>query len=90
MPPNARKPWRTPVPVLRVFRSTRGARFARIRPGRKEGRGVGDWAPRLVSLGGLGAIDPDRKGLLASLGIRSMVSGMLACFMTACFAGMLV
>jgi len=51
---------------------------------------VGDWAPRLVSLGGLGAIDPDRKGLLASLGIRSMVSGMLACFMTACFAGMLV
>jgi len=44
---------------------------------------------RLV-LAGLGAIDPHRKGLLASLGLRSIVSGMLACFMTACYAGMLV
>jgi len=44
---------------------------------------------RLV-LAGLGAIDPERKGLLASLGLRSIVSGMLACFMTACYAGMLV
>jgi CNT family concentrative nucleoside transporter len=62
-----------------------------------EGRLVTDGAQRLVSfgsvailIGGLGAIDPDRKSLLASLRIRSMISGMLACFMTACFAGMLV
>jgi len=44
---------------------------------------------RLV-LAGLGAIDPGRKGLIARLGLRSIVSGTLAAFMTACFAGILV
>jgi CNT family concentrative nucleoside transporter len=43
-----------------------------------------------ILIGGLGAIDPDRKGLIARLSIRSIISGMLACFMTACYAGMLV
>ena len=43
-----------------------------------------------ILIGGLGAIDPDRKGLIARLSIRSIIAGMLACFMTACYAGMLV
>jgi len=52
--------------------------------------GFANFGSVAILIGGLGAIDPDRKSLLANLGIRSMISGMLACFMTACFAGMLV
>jgi CNT family concentrative nucleoside transporter len=51
--------------------------------------GFANFGSVAILIGGLGAIDPKRTSLLASLGIRSMVSGMLACFMTACFAGML-
>ena len=44
----------------------------------------------LILIGGLGAIDPERKALIARLAVRAVVSGLLACFMTACYAGMLV
>lgn len=43
-----------------------------------------------IQLGGIGALAPDRRGDLARLGLRAMIAGSLACFMTACFAGMLV
>ena len=52
--------------------------------------GFANFGSVAILIGGLGSIDPQRKSLLAALGIRAMVSGMLACFMTACFAGMLV
>jgi CNT family concentrative nucleoside transporter len=52
--------------------------------------GFANFGSVAILIGGLSAIDPQRKGLVARLGIRSMVSGMLACFMTACYAGMLV
>jgi CNT family concentrative nucleoside transporter len=52
--------------------------------------GFANFGSVAILIGGLGAIDPQRKSLLAGLGIRSMISGMLACFMTACLAGMLV
>ncbi|MBE3123427.1 MAG: NupC/NupG family nucleoside CNT transporter [Planctomycetes bacterium] len=52
--------------------------------------GFANFGSVAILIGGLGAIDPDRKSLLAGLGVRSIVSGMLACFMTACYAGMLV
>ncbi len=48
---------------------------------------MSDLATRVTSLG---SIDPGRKGLIARLGLRAIVSGTLAAFMTACFAGMLV
>lgn len=43
-----------------------------------------------IQLGGIGTLAPERRGDLARLGLRAMIAGSLACFMTACFAGMLV
>jgi CNT family concentrative nucleoside transporter len=42
-----------------------------------------------ILIGGLGLIDPDRKDLVARLGLKALVSGSLAAFMTACIAGVL-
>jgi CNT family concentrative nucleoside transporter len=43
-----------------------------------------------VQLGGIGAAAPDRQADLARLGLRAMLGGTLACFMTACMAGLLL
>lgn len=43
-----------------------------------------------IQIGGLGALAPERRGDLADLGLRAMIGGMLACFMTACIAGILL
>ena len=45
-------------------------------------------APSCV--GGIGGIAPKRRGELAQLGLRAMLAGTLAAFMTACVAGILV
>lgn len=42
-----------------------------------------------IQLGGIGSLAPDRRSDLAQLGLRAMLGGMIACCMTACFAGML-
>jgi len=52
--------------------------------------GFANFGSVAILIGGLGSIDPERKGLIARLGLRSIISGTLAAFMTACFAGMLV
>lgn len=43
-----------------------------------------------IQLGGIGSIAPDRKSDLARLGLRAMLGGTLAAFMTACIAGILL
>jgi concentrative nucleoside transporter, CNT family len=43
-----------------------------------------------IQLGGIGGIAPERRGDLARLGLRAMVGGTLASFMTACFAALLL
>jgi CNT family concentrative nucleoside transporter len=43
-----------------------------------------------IQIGGIGSIAPDRQPDLAKLGVRAMVAGTLACFMTASIAGMLL
>lgn len=43
-----------------------------------------------IQLGGIGGIAPDRRSDLAQLGLRAMVGGTLAAFMTACLAGLLL
>jgi CNT family concentrative nucleoside transporter len=43
-----------------------------------------------IQLGGIGGIAPERRGDLARLGLRAMLGGTLASFMTACFAGLLL
>ena len=42
-----------------------------------------------IQLGGIGGIAPERRGDLARLGVRAMIGGSLAAFMTACIAGVL-
>ena len=42
-----------------------------------------------IQVGGLGAMAPSRRGELAQLGWRALLGGNLACFLTACIAGML-
>lgn len=43
-----------------------------------------------IQIGGIGAIAPNRQADLAKLGISAMVAGSIACFMTACIAGILL
>jgi CNT family concentrative nucleoside transporter len=43
-----------------------------------------------IQIGGIGAMAPQRQGDLARLGVRALIAGSLACFMTACIAGMLI
>ena len=43
-----------------------------------------------IQIGGIGAMAPERRGDLARLGLRAMLGGTLACFMTACIAGVLL
>jgi CNT family concentrative nucleoside transporter len=43
-----------------------------------------------IQIGGIGPLAPERQGDLARLGLRAMIGGMLACFMTACVAGILI
>ncbi len=43
-----------------------------------------------IQLGGIGGIAPDRRADLARLGLRAMLGGTLAAFMTACIAGLLL
>ena len=43
-----------------------------------------------VQIGGIGALAPSRKSDLARLGLKAMIVGTLANFMTACIAGLLL
>lgn len=43
-----------------------------------------------IQIGGIGALAPERRGDLARLGLRAMIGGTLASFMTACVAAMLL
>ncbi|HET6442332.1 MAG TPA: hypothetical protein VFH53_08150 [Phycisphaerae bacterium] len=58
---------------------------------------MGDLAARVTSLGSLFlmpalalAFSENRRRISLRLGLRAIVSGTLAAFMTACFAGILV
>jgi len=43
-----------------------------------------------IQIGGIGALAPERRHDLARLGIRALIAGTLACFMTACVAGIFI
>ena len=51
--------------------------------------GFANFGSVAILIGGVSAIDPDRKGLVARLAVRALVSGTLAAFTTACIAGVL-
>jgi CNT family concentrative nucleoside transporter len=52
--------------------------------------GFANFGSLAILLGGIGGLAPSRRGEVAELGLRSILSGSLAAFMTACVAGMLL
>ena len=52
--------------------------------------GFGNFSSIGIQIGGIGGIAPERRGELARFGFRAMLGGTLACFMTACAAGVLL
>jgi CNT family concentrative nucleoside transporter len=52
--------------------------------------GFANFGSLAILLGGIGGLAPSRRSEVASLGVRSIVSGSLATFMTGCVAGLLV
>jgi len=52
--------------------------------------GFANFGSLAILLGGIGGMAPGRRGEVAELGLRSILSGSLATFMTACFAGILL
>ena len=52
--------------------------------------GFANFGSIAIQLGGIGGIAPHRRRDLASLGIRAMIGGTIAAFLTAAVAGMLI
>jgi CNT family concentrative nucleoside transporter len=52
--------------------------------------GFANFASIGIQIGGIGAIAPSQRQNLSELGIKALIGGTIACFMTACVAGMLV
>ena len=52
--------------------------------------GFANFSSIAIQLGGISPLAPERRGDLARLGLRAMVGGTLAAFMTACVIGMLI
>jgi CNT family concentrative nucleoside transporter len=52
--------------------------------------GFANFSSIAIQIGGIGGIAPTRRSDLARLGLRAMIAGTLAAFMTATIAGMLV
>ena len=52
--------------------------------------GFANFGSLAILLGGLGGMAPTRRGDVARLGLRSILAGSLATFMTACIAGVLL
>jgi CNT family concentrative nucleoside transporter len=52
--------------------------------------GFANFASIAIQLGGIGGLAPSRRQDLSRLGLRAMVAGSIAAFMTASVAGMLL
>ena len=52
--------------------------------------GFANFASIGIQIGGIGGIAPERMRDLASIGMRAMIGGTLAAFMTATIAGVLI
>ena len=51
--------------------------------------GFANFASIGIQIGGIGALAPNRKGMLSSLGIKAMIGGAIASLFTAVIVGML-
>lgn len=52
--------------------------------------GFANFSSIAIQIGGIGALVPERRGELARLGLRAMVGGLLASYLTACIAGIFI
>ena len=52
--------------------------------------GFANFSSIAIQIGGIGSLAPSRRGDLARLGLRAMLAGTLANFLTATIAGMLL
>ena len=52
--------------------------------------GFANFGSVAIQIGGIGALAPERRADLARLGLRAMVAGLLACYLTACMVGVLI
>lgn len=52
--------------------------------------GFANFSSIAIQIGGIGTIAPTRRRDLALLGVKSLIGGTLACFMTACVAGIFI
>ena len=43
-----------------------------------------------IQIGGIGSLAPERRGEMAKVGLRAMIGGLLATYMTASLAGLLL
>lgn len=52
--------------------------------------GFANFSSIAIQLGGIGTLAPNKRDTLARLGLRSLLGGTLACYMTACVAGLFI
>jgi len=52
--------------------------------------GFANFSSIAIQVGGIGTMAPERRQDLAKLGVKSLIGGTLACFMTACIAGLFI
>ena len=52
--------------------------------------GFANFSSIAIQIGGIGSLVPTRRNDLAKLGLRAMVGGLLACYLTATIAGILI
>ena len=52
--------------------------------------GFANFSSIAIQIGGIGALVPERRKDLASLGLRAMIGGLLACYLTAAIVGILL
>jgi CNT family concentrative nucleoside transporter len=52
--------------------------------------GFANFSSIAIQIGGIGGLAPERRGEIARFGLRAMIAGNLAAFMSASLAGMLV
>jgi concentrative nucleoside transporter, CNT family len=52
--------------------------------------GFANFSSIAIQIGGIGGLAPERRSEIARFGLRAMIAGNLAAFMSACWAGMLL
>ena len=52
--------------------------------------GFANFSSIAIQIGGIGSLAPERRSEMAKVGLRAMIGGLLAAYMTACLAGVLL